>query len=191
MKAIELIFVPPDTTSKTQPMDQGVIRCFEAFYRHSIIKRYITRIGGGRSPTKVNMLEAMTSLAAGWECVTPVTLVKCFRKAGISSESQAQSQSDDDDPFKLLATQLEEFQDRSKSPIDFTVDGYVDAGEDVVTSEAHLLADSEIIARVPQTQLDAAEHDDENEEDDVDREMSRPGRDQVRQAIEILQSCCL
>ena len=191
MKAIELIFVPPDTTSKTQPMDQGVIRSFEAFYRHSIIKRYITRIGGGRSPTKVNMLEAMTSLAAGWECVTPVTLVKCFRKAGISSESQAQSQSDDDDPFKLLATQLEEFQDRSKSPIDFTVDGYVDAGEDVVTSEAHLLTDSEIIARVPQTQLDAAEHDDENEEDDVDREMSRPGRDQVRQAIEILQLCCL
>ena len=133
----------------------------------------------------------MTLLTAAWECVSPITLVNCFRKASISSESQARSQSDDDDPFKLLAVQVEEFQDRCESPIDFAVDGYVDADEDIVTSKAHLLTDSEIIARVTQTQLDAAEHDDENEEDDVDREMSPPRRDQVRQAIEILQSRCL
>ena len=91
----------------------------------------------------------------------------------------------------MLAAQLEEFQGRCESPIDFTVDGYEDAGEDVVTSEGHLLTDSEFIARVTQTQLDTVEHDDENEEDNVDREMLPPRRDQVRQAIEILQSCCL
>ena len=69
--------------------------------------------------------------------------------------------------------------------IDFTVDGYVDADEDVVTSETHLLSDSEIIARGTQTQLAAAEHHDENEDDDVDQEMTPPRRDQVRQAIEL------
>ena len=107
LKAIELIFLTPNATSKTQPMDQGVIRSLKAFYRNSIINRY------------------------------------------------------------------------------------VDADEDVVTSEAHLLKNSEIIARVTQTQLDTAEHDDENEKDNVDREMSRPRRDHVRQATEILWSCCL
>ena len=191
LKAIELNFLPPNTTSKTQPMDQGVIRNLKAFHRNSIIKRYITSIDGGRSPTKVNMLEAMALLTAAWECVSPITLINCFRKAGISSESQARSQPDVDDLFKLLTAQLEEFQDRRESPIDFKFDGYVDADEDVVTSEAHLLTDSEIIARVTQAQLDATEHDDENEEDDVDREMSPPRRDQVRQVIEIFQSCCL
>ena len=120
------------------------------------------------------MLEAMTLLTVAWECVSPITLVNCFRKASMSSEFQALSQSDDDDPFKLLAAQLEEFQDKCESPSDFTVDGYVDADEDVVTSEAHLLTESEIIARVTQTQLDAAEHDDENEVDNVDREMLPP-----------------
>ena len=84
-------------------MDQGVIRSLKAFYLHSNVKLYITSIDGGRSPTKINMLEAMTLLTAAWECVSPITLVNCFRKAGISSESQARSQSDDDDPFKLLA----------------------------------------------------------------------------------------
>ena len=100
LKASELIFLPPNTTSKTQPMDQGVIRCLKAFYRHSIIKRYITSIDGGRSPAKVNLLQAMPLLTAAWECVPPITLVSCFRKTGISSESQARSQTDDDDPFK-------------------------------------------------------------------------------------------
>ena len=119
-----------------------------------------------------------------------MTLTDCFRKAGISSESQAPSQSDDDDPFKLYAAQLEEFQDSCESPIYFTFDGYVDSDEDLVTSEAHLLTDSEILARVTQTQLDVVEHDDQNEEDDVDWEMSPPSRDKIRQAIEILQSCC-
>ena len=158
----------------------------KTFYHHSIIKHYITSIDGGRSPTKVNMLEAMTLLTSAWECISPITLVNCLKKDGISSESQSGSQSDDNKPFKLLAAQLEEFQDRCKSPIHFTVDGYVDADEDVVTSEAHFLTDSEIIARVTQMQLDAAEHDDENEGDDVDWERTPPRRDQVHQAIEIL-----
>ena len=102
LKAIELIFLPPNTTSKTQPMDQGVIRSLKAFHGNWIIKRYITSIDGGRSPTKVNMLEAMALLTAAWEYVSPITLINCFRKAGISSESQARSQPDVDDLFKLL-----------------------------------------------------------------------------------------
>ena len=91
----------------------------------------------------------------------------------------------------MLAAQLKEFQDKFESPTNFTVDGYIDADEGVITSETHLLTDREIIAQVTQMQLDAAEHDDENEEDYVDREMPPPRRGQVRPAIGILQSCCL
>ena len=87
----------------------------------------------------------MTLLTAACECVSPITLVNCFRKAGKSSESQARSQSDDGDTFNLLAVKLKEFQDRCESPIDFIVYGYVYANKDVVTLEAHLLTDSEII----------------------------------------------
>ena len=62
LKAIELIFLPLSRKSKREPMDQGVIRSLKAFYSNSFIKRYITSIDGERSPTKVNMLEAMTLL---------------------------------------------------------------------------------------------------------------------------------
>ena len=138
LKAIELILLPPNTTQK-HSLWIKVLKSLKVFYCHSIIKHYITSIDGGRSPTKVNMLETMTLLTVDWECVSPITLVNCFREDDISSESQAQSQSDEDDPFKLLSAQLKEFHDRCQSPIDFTADSYVDADEDVATSEAHLL----------------------------------------------------
>ena len=51
LKANELIFYPPNTTTKMQPMNQGVIRSLKAFYWHSIIKRCITGTDGGIPPT--------------------------------------------------------------------------------------------------------------------------------------------
>ena len=33
LKAVELVFLPPNTTSKTRPMDQGVIMSLKAKYR--------------------------------------------------------------------------------------------------------------------------------------------------------------
>ena len=33
LNAVELIFLPPNTTSETQPMDQGVIRSGKAIYQ--------------------------------------------------------------------------------------------------------------------------------------------------------------
>ena len=89
LKVIELIFLPPNTTSKTQSMDQGLIRSLKALYHRSIIKHYITSIDGRKSTSKVNILEAMTLLTAASEFVSPTTLSSCFKKAGINSESQA------------------------------------------------------------------------------------------------------
>ena len=37
LKAIKLVFLPPNTTSKTQPMDQGVIRSLKAKYRTDLV----------------------------------------------------------------------------------------------------------------------------------------------------------
>ena len=47
------------------------------------------------------MLEVMTLLTVAWECVSQETLMNCFNKADISSES-------DNDPFKFLDGQLKD-----------------------------------------------------------------------------------
>ena len=43
LKAIEVIFLPTSTMSKTQPMDEDVIRSLKEFYHHSILKCYIVQ----------------------------------------------------------------------------------------------------------------------------------------------------
>ena len=97
-------------------------------------------------------------LTAVWECVLQETLVNCFRKSGISPESQVWSQSNDDYSSKLLDAQLKYFQDKRESPIvDFPVDGYADENGDVFTSETHVMTNAEIIARVTQSQYDTTD----------------------------------
>ena len=43
LKAIHLVFLPTNSTSKTQPMDLGVIRATKAYYRQGCVKKFITQ----------------------------------------------------------------------------------------------------------------------------------------------------
>ena len=44
LKSIELIFLPPNTTSVTQPCDQGIINNLKVFYRKQVSMRRIRAI---------------------------------------------------------------------------------------------------------------------------------------------------
>ena len=52
LQAVELIFLPPNTTSKTQPMDQGVIRSLKAHCHAKVAECNVSscrRLGSGYS----------------------------------------------------------------------------------------------------------------------------------------------
>ena len=70
LKAIELVFLPPNTTSKTQPMDQGVIRALKAFYRTNVVRRQIKYIDAGRTTPKINIPEDLRMLVRSWDAVS-------------------------------------------------------------------------------------------------------------------------
>ena len=88
LKAIESVFLPPNTTSKAQPMDQGVIRALKAFYRTNVVRRQIKYINTCRTTSKINILEAMPMLVTSCDAVSANTVKNCFRKAGLSEETQ-------------------------------------------------------------------------------------------------------
>ena len=44
LKAIKLYFLPPNTTSKIQLMDQGVIRSLKAKYRKNVAQKIINSV---------------------------------------------------------------------------------------------------------------------------------------------------
>ncbi|WP_430732424.1 hypothetical protein, partial [Acinetobacter baumannii] len=63
---IELIFLPPNTTSVTQPMDQGVIRALKAKYRSLAVRKQLANLEKGKQLPKISILTAMTMLNKAW-----------------------------------------------------------------------------------------------------------------------------
>ena len=125
LKAIELVFSPPNTTSKIQPMDQGVIRTFKVFYCTNIVKCQIKYIDACRTTPKINILETMRMLVRSWDTASANTVKNCLRKAVTLEETQVAGINDEDDPFKLLEESVSELKSRSLVDGDLATDDYV------------------------------------------------------------------
>ena len=112
LKAIELVFLPPNTTSHTQPMDQGVIWSLKSKYRILSVRRIITALENDEDMPSFSVFDAMKMLVLAWESVTEETIINCFSKAGISKDQQVAAINDDDDPFKALTEEIESLRAR-------------------------------------------------------------------------------
>lgn len=69
LKAIQLVFLPPNTTSETQPMDQGVNRSLKAHYRAPTVQLFIRAVDKNQPLPKISILLAMNMLTAAWDSV--------------------------------------------------------------------------------------------------------------------------
>lgn len=83
---VKLIFLPPNTTSHCQPLDQGIIQNFKMIYRSYFIKRLLTCIDSGSSLQEVEksitLTNALIWITVVWRNLSPMTIKKCFAKAG-------------------------------------------------------------------------------------------------------------
>ena len=95
LKNIELFFLPPNTTSKTQPMDQGVIQNLKLFYRQQLaLRRLIAHEKS--SDFQINLYHSMIMLRDGWKKVKPETIINGFKKAGFEIHSPDVSEEEDE-----------------------------------------------------------------------------------------------
>ena len=72
----ELIFLPPSTTSKLQPMDQRVIRSLKTHYKTMSIKNLIEAIGKRKPLPEFPILDAIQMLDVAWGNVTTKAILK-------------------------------------------------------------------------------------------------------------------
>ena len=84
---VRMIALPPNTTSRTQPLDQGVIKSFKAHYRRRLVEWMITRIdntiNAGTLVKTIDKLLAVGWIRDAWFGVSESCIVNCFRRAGV------------------------------------------------------------------------------------------------------------
>ena len=102
LKWVELIFLPPNTTSHTQPMDQDIIRALKAKYRSLAIHKLILALEKKELIPTFSILSAMYMLKKAWDAISNQTFTNCFRKSGISEKDAEKAMNDEEDPFKEL-----------------------------------------------------------------------------------------
>ena len=167
-------------------MDQGIIRSLKARYRTKVIRKYIAAVDAKKPLPKLTVLDAMTMLVAAWDGVSEITVVNCFKKAGICKESQESSINDNDDLFKVLAEEMNILRERNPDlvPGDVTSEALVEADEDIITADGVVRTDQEVLAEFQTDMHEDSQDIEETKEDD--EPPLPPSQTDVRQAIEVL-----
>ncbi|KAM7308475.1 tigger transposable element-derived protein 6 [Ixodes scapularis] len=90
---IKLKFLAPNTTSRLQPLDQGIIRTFKSIYKRRLIKRLLIKLRMNQD-LKIDVLGAIQMLKAAWENVKPETIANCFRHGGFVANIEESAEQD-------------------------------------------------------------------------------------------------
>ncbi|XP_053405128.1 uncharacterized protein LOC128558887 [Mercenaria mercenaria] len=116
LKNVNVKFLPPNTTSLCQPMDQGIIQAMKLKYRKKQLQYVISQmeLKQGKSGfdllKDISVLDAIYWVARAFEEVEISTIVKCFAKCGfqlnsVESESECtvlnDSESDEEEVITI------------------------------------------------------------------------------------------
>ena len=106
LKAIELVFLPPNTTFHTESIDEGRIWSLKSKYRILSVRRIITALENDEDMPSFSVLDTMKILVLAWKRVTEEAIINCVSKAGILKDQQIATINDDDDLFKALTEEV-------------------------------------------------------------------------------------
>ncbi|GBM13293.1 Tigger transposable element-derived protein 4 [Araneus ventricosus] len=135
LKNITVFYLPPCTTSKLQPMDQGVIKNFKIHYRKRIVRKVITALKNNQSMPKINLRESISEISKAWNY--DVTDRNSFAKAGffVSNENSASTDDEDDIPLEKLKKMWIQLRGKEEINDDVLIDDFLSLDSEAETSE--------------------------------------------------------
>ena len=92
---INVVFLPKNTTSKTQPLDAGIIANWKVLYRKRMLRYVCNKVDDVTNAVEI-VLMAIEWGRQAWNEVAPHTIKKCSKNTGL----YAQEDIIEDDPFE-------------------------------------------------------------------------------------------
>ena len=97
---ITVQFLPKNTTSKSQPLDAGIIANWKVLYRKRMLRYVCSQVDGEKNASEIvksiNVLMAIEWGRQAWNDVRQSTITKCFQKTGLYPRDEPI----EDDPFE-------------------------------------------------------------------------------------------
>ena len=187
LKAVKLVFLPPNTTSKLQPCDQGIIQNLKVHYRKFLLIRMISAIDA-KEEFLPNLLDSLYILRLAWDNVRPETIQNCFKHCGFklpTSESvnvaDNATTSETENGTQLLDHLRTEGVELSD---DITFESFTSVDSGVITTAE--LSDEDIVALVQKGQGDT-ENEDTNELDDSPIPSPPPTLTEATKGLQVLK----
>ena len=90
---VTLQFLPANTTSKSQPMDEGIIQALKLRYRRRQLKKTIMKmntnktLNGSDLLKQISVLDAIYWISNSWNVLDNSTIQKCFKRCGFIQEN--------------------------------------------------------------------------------------------------------
>ncbi|ODQ69032.1 hypothetical protein LIPSTDRAFT_31013 [Lipomyces starkeyi NRRL Y-11557] len=115
---VRIEWLPPNTTSCWQPLDQGIIASFKLQYRRQWVSYMLRQYEAGKDPNKtVTLLKVIQWTRSSWEQgVTPLSIEKCFWKSTVFKKPEQEvieeeSQQADRDAIQAQIAELPGIED--------------------------------------------------------------------------------
>lgn len=89
LKNTKIVFLPPNVTSRHQPLDQGIIHSWKCHYRRKWLTYMIAKADQGKDALdEMDILKAMRWGMTSWHLeVTEDTIKNCWIKSGLLGNS--------------------------------------------------------------------------------------------------------
>ena len=167
---VEIVFLPPNTTSKLQPLDAGIIASFKKHYRRYQLRHAINLIDVGRNPYQVSQLEGMRWSRRAWMEIDESVFANCWRHTRLLVAEEHDTMATDE-----LTPVDQAFVEEYRDAVDYlgirnaiSLDNFLNPAEEEEEPHHAYLSDTEILESVQNNHGDLEEEEEEEESENGD-----------------------
>jgi hypothetical protein len=189
LKNLQVIYLPPNTTSHIQPCDAGIIHNFKVNYQNTLVSKWIKDLDEGNDVKKINIKQAIDIVGEAWDNVKEETIKNCWKKTEILPPSRTIEIADEptsNDILEELVDGLRKVNINHTNNLIMSAEDFVNIDSGVITTE--LPTDEDIVEDILVSEGVHVEEEDVSEESEEEPVISiEEGRKVLENAKKFLE----